>query len=56
MIILLISGRGRGHKLEHVRRYPVSFKNLWIQNQAHFDLGGNSSLQIFCLIPIAINH
>lgn len=56
MIILLISGRRRKHKLEHVRRCPVSFKNLWIQKQAHFDLGRNSSLKIFCLVPITLNH
>lgn len=56
MIILLISGKGRGHTLEHVRRWPVSFCNLWIQKQACFDLGRNSSLKIFCMASITLNH
>lgn len=55
MIILLNSGRGRGHKLEHVRRCPVSFQTLVVQKQAHFDRR-NSSLKIFCLVPITLNH
>lgn len=56
MIVLLTSGRGRGHTLEHVRRWPVSFRNLWIQKQARFDLWRNSSLKIFCMASITLNH
>lgn len=54
--ILRISGKGRGHTLEHVRRWPFSFRNLWIQKQACFDLGRNSSLKIFCMVSITLSH
>lgn len=46
----------KGHKLEHVRRCPVAFKNLWIQKPSPFWHGRKQRSENICLVPITLNH